>query len=95
MGKGTRKNHHYCCGFCNKSDNRCKCAESNALSGKVAGHVRNKFIRFIHRDGRRRYLTDCLDVDLIADWGRSFIIAGGSVACVIMGVYRFRFLIEL
>ena len=89
--KKEQKVHHVVCGFCNKSDNRCTCGDDNPPRGGIGKHERNRFIRFIHLDERRRYLSDCLDVDLVTNWGRQFIFDGGAVACVILAMFMFRF----
>jgi len=41
-------------------------------------------------DTRRRFLADCLDVQVLCEWGKGFCLAGGIVANVVMGVLMFR-----
>ena len=79
------------CGFCGARVDRCSCEWEKAPWGKLSKKQCGLFCKFLKEDNRRRYYGDCLDVTLVCNWCTNFLVEGGSVACVVMAIFMFRF----
>ena len=88
--RSRSRNRNRICAVCNKRTVSCTCVNAPPALGHLVEQQVAKFTSFTVRDTRRRFLGDCLDVILFAQWWENFLLEDGLFKLGLLAMFMFR-----